>query len=53
MGRVIDSTNLIKTNKGTYREGDTVLVKITNLLGIGSVIHFSGGKVTQPSGFTK
>ena len=46
MGRdVIDTKNLIKTSKNTYRGGDIIKVKISNLQRLGSAINFSGGEV--------
>ena len=42
--RAIDSVNLIRASSNSYRPGDTIKVKISNLKGIGSVINFSGVK---------
>ena len=51
--RAIDSVNLIRTSSNSYRPGDTIKVKISNLKGIGSVINFSGGQVADPPGYEK
>lgn len=51
--RAIDSVNLIRTSSNSYRPGDTIKVKISNLKGIGSVINFSGGQVSDPRGYEK